>query len=135
MESQSQSYLRSKHRSADHGQRNYNSSFVAFLNVSNGNQNAEKLIHYYCRTAPMIHGSSIELFSLHAHLHLPEQVRRHGGLNHSSAFAFESCIRYIERKAHGSKQLAAQIAYWVELESMTNDEKVKICEENVVNVS
>lgn len=95
---------------------------------------AESLINFYCRTAPMIHGSSIELFSLHAHLHLPEQVRRHGGLCHSSAFAFESCIRYIERKAHGSKQLASQIAYWIELESMTTNEKIKICEPTVASV-
>ena len=59
---------------------------------------AERLMNYYCQTAPLIHGPSIELFSLHAHIHLAEQVRRHGGLVHTSAFAFESCIRYIEKK-------------------------------------
>ena len=36
---------------------------------------AEKLIHFYCKTSSSIYGPKIELYSLHAHLHLPEQVR------------------------------------------------------------
>ncbi|CAF1396987.1 unnamed protein product [Didymodactylos carnosus] len=32
---------------------------------------AIQLIHYYCKTAPLVYDPSIELFSLHAHLHLP----------------------------------------------------------------
>ena len=59
---------------------------------------AEEIINYYCRTAPLVYGPSIELFSLYAHIHLAKQVRRHGGLAHSSAFAFESCIRFVEKK-------------------------------------
>ncbi|CAF4522164.1 unnamed protein product, partial [Rotaria magnacalcarata] len=34
----------------------------------------EKLIHYYCETASIIYDEQIELYSLHAHLHLPAQV-------------------------------------------------------------
>lgn len=85
---------------------------------------AEEVINYYCQTAPLIHGSSIELFSLNAHIHLAKQVRRHGGLAHKSAFGFESCIRFVERKAHGSKHLASQIAYWIELQSMMNVQQI-----------
>ncbi|CAF1599725.1 unnamed protein product [Didymodactylos carnosus] len=40
---------------------------------------AERLIHFYCRTAADIHDPTIELFSLHSQLHLPAQVRAHGG--------------------------------------------------------
>lgn len=42
---------------------------------------ADRLILYYCETANFVHGASIEIFSLHAHLHLAEQV----------------CIKYIFR--------------------------------------
>ena len=58
---------------------------------------AERLIDYYCRTASTVHDESIEIFSLHAHLHLSYQVRLHGGLAHMSAFAFEPLIRYIKK--------------------------------------
>ena len=56
---------------------------------------ADKIIHYYCRTAIQIYGETIELFSLHAHLHLPQQVLTHDGLCFTSAFCFESMIRHI----------------------------------------
>jgi hypothetical protein len=36
---------------------------------------AHSLISYYCETAAFVHGPSIEIFSLHAHLHLADQVR------------------------------------------------------------
>lgn len=36
---------------------------------------AEKMIHYYCKTSSSIYDPKIELYSLHAHLHLPAQVR------------------------------------------------------------
>jgi hypothetical protein len=96
---------------------------------------AEQLMNYYCETAPLIHGPSIELFSLHAHIHLAKQVRRHGGLAHTSAFAFESCIRFVQKKAHGSKHLASQIAYWIEIQSMMKLEQLQIPQPMVVNVS
>ncbi|CAF3357693.1 unnamed protein product [Rotaria socialis] len=57
----------------------------------------ERLLHYYCRTIANIYDSSMEIFSLHAHIHLGHQVRLHGGLAHTSAFAFESAIRYIKK--------------------------------------
>ncbi|CAF3566226.1 unnamed protein product [Rotaria socialis] len=86
---------------------------------------AEQVMNYYCKTAPLIHNSSIEIFSLHAHIHLAQQVRRHGGLAHTSAFAFESCIRFIQKKAHGSKHLGAQISYWIDLQTMIQTQQVK----------
>ena len=85
---------------------------------------AEEIMNYYCKTAPLVHDSSIELFSLHAHIHLAQQVRRHGGLGHTSAFGFESCIRFIQKKAHGSKDLGAQITYWIDLQT-TMQTKIK----------
>lgn len=78
---------------------------------------AEDIINYYCKTAGLIHGPSIEIYSLHAHIHLAQQVRKHGGLAHTSAFGFESCIRFISKKAHGSKHLGTQISYWIDLQT------------------
>ncbi|CAF1498461.1 unnamed protein product [Rotaria sordida] len=51
---------------------------------------ADKIIHYYCQTAPQIYGESIELFSLHAHLHLPQQVLMHGTLAEMEQLAKEA---------------------------------------------
>lgn len=38
-------------------------------------QLADQLIHYYCQTSSKVYDPKIELYSLHAHIHLPEQVR------------------------------------------------------------
>ncbi len=80
---------------------------------------AEQLLDYYCRTAGNVHDASIEIFSLHAHLHLAYQVRQHGGLAHMSAFAFESAIRFIKKNTHGNINLGSQIAYWTNIRLST----------------
>lgn len=73
--------------------------------------------------------------SLHAHVHLAQQVRRHGGLAHTSTFGFESCIRFLEAKAHGSKNLASQIDYWINLQSIMELEPLGISPPSAVNVN
>ncbi|CAF4830052.1 unnamed protein product, partial [Rotaria socialis] len=98
---------------------------------------AEKLIHYYCRTIADVYDESLELYSLHAHLHLPSQVRLHGGLSTSSAFTFESCIKYLKSKVHGTKHLASQIAYWYDVETMIKITQIEIavpCGINKINI-
>ena len=92
-------------------------------------------MNYYCKTAGLIHDSSIEIYSLHAHIHLAQQVRKHGGLAHTSAFGFESCIRFISKKAHGSKHLGTQIAYWTDLQKVTNTHLVNPPTITITNVS
>ncbi|CAF4275374.1 unnamed protein product, partial [Rotaria sp. Silwood2] len=79
---------------------------------------ADKLLHYYCSCASSVYDESIELYSLHSHLHLSHQVKLHGGLCFHSAFAFESCIRYTQQRAHGSRNLASQISYWQDMEAI-----------------
>ena len=95
---------------------------------------ADQILRYYCQTAPMVYDPLIELFSLHAHMHLPGQVKRHGGLAYTSAFAFESCIRFIEAKAHDSKHLTSQIAYWIDLQCLIDVNPIKIHASSVMNV-
>lgn len=81
---------------------------------------ADKIIHYYCKTAAQIYGETIELFSLHAHLHLPQQVLTHGGLCFTSAFCFESIMHHLKKKAHGTRELATQIADWINIGTIIN---------------
>jgi hypothetical protein len=95
----------------------------------------ERLLEFYCRTAPHVHDSSVEILSLHAHIHLAQQVRQHGGLAHMSAFAFESAIRFIQRKVHGSIHLASQIAYWTNLRCTTPSKKFDLAQDILLNVS
>ncbi|CAF0852364.1 unnamed protein product [Didymodactylos carnosus] len=66
----------------------------------------ELLLNRYCEQVGIIYDDeSIEILSLYAHLHLAEQVRAHNGFAFTSAFALESCIRFIKKKAHRSKNL------------------------------
>ncbi|CAF1332759.1 unnamed protein product [Rotaria sordida] len=95
----------------------------------------ERLLDYYCRTASNVYDSSIEIFSLHAHLHLGHQVRLHGGLAHTSAFSFESAIRYIKKSAHGSTNVASQIAYWNNLRCTTQMKKFNLVTNSLMDVS
>ncbi|CAF1157429.1 unnamed protein product [Adineta ricciae] len=89
---------------------------------------ADRLLNFYCQSSSLVYDSTIELYSLHAHLHLADQVRHHGGLSYTSAFAFESCIRYTKSKAHGVRNLASQIAYWTDMTSIV-DQPVTMVEE------
>ncbi|CAF3907108.1 unnamed protein product, partial [Rotaria sordida] len=79
---------------------------------------SNKLIHYYCETSSKVYGPQIELYSLHAHLHLPAQVLNHGGLAFTSSFCFESAIRHIKNKSHGTKNLGSQIGYWCDIDTI-----------------
>lgn len=96
---------------------------------------AERLMDYYCRTASRVHDPSIEIMSLHAHLHLADQVRENGGLSYTSAFAFESAIRFIQRKAHGSMHLASQIAYWLNIQSSNSSRIIYRFDDILLDVS
>lgn len=58
---------------------------------------SNSLMKYYYQAAPRVFDESIELVSLHCHLHLPEQVKRHSLLTFPTVFCLESCIRYIKK--------------------------------------
>ncbi|CAM4879652.1 unnamed protein product [Rotaria socialis] len=87
---------------------------------------ADKLIHYYCQTSSTVYDPKIELYSLHAHLHLPAQVLNHGGLAFTSSFCFESMIHYIKNKAFGTKNLGSQIMYWLELDAAISTKQFEL---------
>ena len=87
---------------------------------------AEQLLSFYCQASSLVYDSTIELYSLHSHLHLAEQVRHHGGLSYTSSFAFESCIRYTKKKAHVTRNLASQIGYWTDMSSFMQQPQLTI---------
>ncbi|CAM4805911.1 unnamed protein product [Rotaria magnacalcarata] len=84
---------------------------------------ADTMIHYYCKNASTIYDQKIELYSLHAHLHLPNQVLNHGAMAFTSSFCFESAIRHVKKKAHGTKHLGSQISFWYDIESIVITKK------------
>lgn len=95
---------------------------------------AERLLHLYCQSAPNVFNVSIELLSLHVHLHLPKQVRLHGGLAFHSAFAFESAIRHAKKKAHSTRHLASQISYWTDIETLVHSAPCSINESRLIDL-
>lgn len=94
---------------------------------------ANKLIHYYCQTSSKVYDAKIELYSLHAHLHLPLQVLNHGGLAFTSAFCFESAISYIKKKSHGTKNLGSQIGYWIDIDTIIPSKEFELTLPSLVN--
>ncbi|CAF4905960.1 unnamed protein product [Rotaria sp. Silwood1] len=47
----------------------------------------------------------------------------HGALGFTSAFCFESAIRHVKKKAHGTKYLGSQIAFWYDIDAIIRTEK------------
>ena len=110
--------------------------FVKLLHCPKSNEEiklADKIIHLYCRTASLIYGETIELFSLHAHLYLPKQVLTHGGLCFTSAFYFESFISHLKKKAHGTCNLATQIADSINTSVVVAQPTFKVLPPNSMN--
>ncbi|CAF1130945.1 unnamed protein product, partial [Brachionus calyciflorus] len=48
-------------------------------------------------------------YTIHAHLHLPDQVRQHGPLYSHSQFVFEGGIYNLKKKMHGTKGFLNQL--------------------------
>ncbi|CAF2197813.1 unnamed protein product [Rotaria magnacalcarata] len=113
---------------------------------------ADKLIHDYCQTSSKVHDPRIELYSLHVHLHLPSQVLSsiilaleqlpnivcsfildHGGLAFTSAFCFDSAIRSIKSKPHGTKNLGSQITYWCDIDTIIPSKECEVSSPSLVS--
>lgn len=80
-------------------------------------------------------GENASRSSFHAHIHLAQQVIKHGGLARRSAFGFESCVRFIGKKAHRSKHIRAQIFYWIDLRTIMHIHPVNPPTVTTTNVS
>ena len=52
-------------------------------------RSANEMLHYFVMQFKTIYGVENMDYKLHAHLHLPLQVARHGPLNKTSCFPFE----------------------------------------------
>ncbi|CAF2048278.1 unnamed protein product [Rotaria magnacalcarata] len=71
-----------------------------------------RYIHVYLSYFAELYNPCKELFSVHALVHLWQQVAQHGSLAYNSLFASESCLHFFEKLAHGSVVLGCQMAYW-----------------------
>ena len=52
-------------------------------------ESADEMINSYVRLAEDFYGEDVADYTLHAHLHLPNQVLKHGPLHCNSQFVFE----------------------------------------------
>ncbi|CAF3324527.1 unnamed protein product, partial [Rotaria socialis] len=75
-------------------------------------RNMSKFIHIYLTHFSRVYNPCKELYSVHALIHLWQEVEQHGGLGYHSLFAFESCLYEFEKLAHGSTLLCEQISFW-----------------------
>ena len=58
-------------------------------------------------------------FNIHSHLHLPQQVWRHGPLHKTSCFPFENMFRISQNLFHGTRSFDAQIAKNIMMKKQT----------------
>jgi hypothetical protein len=63
---------------------------------------SQKLIISFCKEFQKLYGESYMSFNLHAHLHLPDQVRNYGPLNKTSCFPFENMFFISQDNFHGN---------------------------------
>jgi hypothetical protein len=70
---------------------------------------AENIINEYFDDLQYDYGEFAYDYTIHAHLHLPKQVRLHGPLKCNSQFVFEGAIFNLKRILHGTKGFLNQI--------------------------
>lgn len=72
---------------------------------------ADELIHKFVSDYERLYGPCAMTYNLHAHLHLPLQVYRHGPLNKISSFGFENMFKICHTLSHGTRGLVDQIGF------------------------
>jgi hypothetical protein len=70
---------------------------------------AEKMLEQYHLGVEDMFGEAAYGYTIHAHLHLAEQVRQHGPLHGTSAFVFEGAIGNTEQFINGTRGFLNQI--------------------------
>lgn len=97
--------------------------YLVFLRLLNKDQIVEKdikdsehLINLFCKVFEELYGIESSTFNLHAHLHLPNQVRLFGPLNKISCMAFEGMFKYCKDFLYGTRGLPYQIAKGIQID-------------------
>lgn len=71
---------------------------------------AENIIKYYIQSLEDDFSINAYTYTIHAHIHLPNQVRLHGPLHCHSQFFFEGALFNIKNLLHGTKGYINQIS-------------------------
>jgi hypothetical protein len=74
--------------------------------------NIEQFFDEYYKNLPLLYGEKSQLFTVHVHSHLKEQVVRHGALSMTSCFARESYLGFALTMCHGKKYILEQYISW-----------------------
>ena len=72
----------------------------------------EQFFFYYYEHLPDYYGAKSQLLSVHLHLHLKEQMIKHGSLLFTSCFARESYLGHCLKWCHGKKYILEQFITW-----------------------
>ena len=102
--------------------------YVLFLRLlsktkieDNDIQDANDLIHYFNKNFEKLYGIESVTFNLHAHLHLPNQVKLYGPLIKSShVFQFEGMFKFMKDQLNGTRGLVKQISKGIEISQYLN---------------
>ncbi len=78
--------------------------------------NIESLFDEYYKNLSSLYGEKSELFTVHVHSHLKEQVIRHGALSVTACFARESYLGLALTMCHGKKYILEQYITWYSID-------------------
>jgi len=73
-------------------------------------ENAEEIIKQYIKSLDDTFNEYSYSYTVHAHLHLADQVRTHGPLQCHSQFCFEGALFNLKKMLHGTKGFVNQIS-------------------------
>lgn len=95
---------------------------------------AEKLLKNFNETFTILYGEENVSFNIHALLHLPNDVRRHGPLDSFSVFRFENFLQKIKSFIHKPQETLSQLhRRYIEMHNWIDVSK-KICKKNELAV-
>jgi hypothetical protein len=70
---------------------------------------AEQLLQYFVSCFGMLYGKDQMVYNVHSLIHLVDDARRYGVLDHISSFPFESCLGKLKSLVHRPQMPCAQI--------------------------
>lgn len=97
-----------------------------FESTSELNQ-IENFFDQYYKHISLLYGKKSELFTVHVHTHLKDQVIRHGALSLTSCFPRESYLGLALDLCHGTKYVLEQFMTWYLIDrSLSTKNKINV---------
>lgn len=90
------------------------------------NDYAKKLLENFVDNCAILYGNAFNVFNVHNLIHLADDVRKHGPLEHFSAFLFENYLGVLKKKITQNNKVLQQIVKRLEEQSNVESRKINL---------